>query len=181
MRKRGHATPSPAVGRGVARAGQRRRGGPNSDVQKWPMTPELSSLEEPLPSFPPSLYLLPCPSFRLMSIPISRPGPKMKRGVPACSPPRLPFSVPPIRAVLPLMPVRLPSVVRPSVVRQERSPYLWIADTIKNGRILFLGVIDTIMDDGRTDGRQATTNVTASIGENTTWFLKLSSYSSGHR
>ena len=58
----------------------------------------------------------------------------------------------------------------------RRTPYLWIAaGTIKNGRNLFLGVIDTIMnvvvvvadnDDCDRGGG----------GENTTWFLKLSFY-----
>ena len=119
------------------------------------------SLDEPLRSLHsillsassnvlPSLRGSPCTSLAWLSPPISRPGLKMKRGAPFSDDHLSPVAAAAADACLPLP---LPPPIR------ERTPYLWIADTIKNGRILFLGVIDTIME-GRHD-RQAASNVTA--------------------
>ena len=99
---------------------------------------------------PPFLPWSPCTSLAWLSPPISRPGLKMKRGPPFSDDHLSPVAAVATDACLPLPP--------PPPIR-ERTPYLWIADTIKNGRILFLGVIDTIME-GRHD-RQAASNVTA--------------------
>ena len=90
----------------------------------------------------------PCTSLAWLSPPISRPGLKMKRGTPFSDDHLSPVAV----ATDGCLPLQPPPI-------RERTPYLWIADTIKNGRILFLGVIDTIME-GRHD-RQAASNVTA--------------------
>ena len=90
----------------------------------------------------------PCTSLAWLSPPISRPGLKMKRGAPFSDDHLSPVAV----ATDGCLPLQPPPI-------RERTPYLWIADTIKNGRILFLGVIDTIME-GRHD-RQAASNVTA--------------------
>ena len=145
-------------------------GAPNLDGHKRPMTsPALllsslarsRSLDEPLRSLHsillsassnvlPSLRGSPCTSLAWLSPPISRPGLKMKRGAPFSDDHLSPVAAAAADACLPLQP--------PPPIR-ERTPYLWIADTIKNGRILFLGVIDTIME-GRHD-RQAASNVTA--------------------
>ena len=120
------------------------------------------SLDEPLRSLHsillsassnvlPSLRGSPCTSLAWLSPPISRPGLKMKRGAPFSDDHLSPVAAAAADACLPL-PLPPPPI-------RERTPYLWIADTIKNGRILFLGVIDTIME-GRHD-RQAASNVTA--------------------
>ena len=102
-----------------------------------PVLARPRSLDEPLRSLHsillsassnvlPSLCGSPCTSLAWLSPPISRPGLKMKRGAPFSDDHLSPVAV----ATDGCLSLQPPPI-------RERTPYLWIADTIKNGRILF--------------------------------------------